>query len=129
MRTPEPFSTNYRKDTQKYHSPLTPACGLSARVCLEWRRRSFLSLPDDLANYRNPKTDKAAQAGVKALITYLIKKQVEEGSARRISVEDITVGAWIEKFTELDTSPPDGDQRFKKQAVFIKHNRFIPQLF
>jgi integrase len=75
---------------------------------LEWRRRSFLSLPDDLANYRNPKTDKAAQAGVKALITYLIKKQAEEGSARRVSVEDITVGAWIEKFTELETSPRTG---------------------
>jgi integrase len=108
MRTPEPFTTHYRADTQKFQFTLNPACGLPPRVCLEWRRRSFLSLPDDLANYRNPKTNKAAQAGVKALVTYLIKKQAEEGSARRVSVEDITVGAWIEKFTELDTSPRTG---------------------
>jgi integrase/recombinase XerD len=119
MRTPEPFTTNYRKDNQTFQFTLNPACGLPPRVCLEWRRRSFLSLPDDLANYRNPKTDKAAQAGVKAFITYLIKKQAEEGSARRVSVEDITVGAWIEKFTELDTSPRTGINASKNRPYSL----------
>lgn len=108
MRTPEPFTTHYRKDNQTYQFTLNPACGLPPRVCLDWKRRSFASLPDELAQYRNPKSDRSAEAGVKALIVYLLKKQVEEGSARRVSTEDITVGAWIEKFTTIETSPRTG---------------------
>jgi site-specific recombinase XerD len=119
MRTSEPFTTHYRADTKKFQFTLNPACGLPPRVCLEWRRRSFLSLPDDLANYRHPKTNKAAQAGVKALVTYLIKKQAEEGSARRVSAEDITVGAWLEKFTRIETSPRTGINASKNRPYSI----------
>lgn len=119
MRTPEPFTTNYRKDTQKYQFTLNSACGLPPRVCLEWRRKSFLSLPDELANYRNPKSDRSAQAGVKALIVYLIKKQTEEGSARRVTTEDVTVGAWIEKFTAIETSPRTGINASKNRPYSL----------
>jgi integrase len=42
-----------------------------------------------------------------ALIAYLKKKQIE-GSARRLRAEDITVGTWIEKFTELEINPRTG---------------------
>jgi integrase len=76
-------------------------------VCAEWQRRSFLDLPEELSQYRSPKTKSAAEAGAVALIAYLNKKQ-DEGTARRVRVEDITVGAWIEKFTAVETSPRTG---------------------
>ena len=119
MRTPGPFTINYRKDTQKYQFNLNDACGLPPRICLEWKRRSFLSLPDELANYRNPKSERAAEAGVKAFIVYLFKKQAEEGSARRITTEDITVGAWLEKFTKMETSPRTGINASKNRPYSI----------
>jgi ribonucleotide reductase alpha subunit len=37
-----------------------------------------------------------------------LKKKHEEGAARRVRNEDITVGAWIEKFTVIETSPRTG---------------------
>jgi len=119
MRTPEPFTIYYRKDNQTYQFTLNPVCGLPPRVCLDWKRRSFASLPDDLAQYRNPKSEKAAQAGIKALIVYLLKKQVEEGSARRVPTEDITVGAWIEKFTAIETSPRTGINASKNRPYSL----------
>jgi integrase/recombinase XerD len=76
-------------------------------VCAEWRRRSFLDLPEELARYRNPRTKSAAEAGAVALIAWLKKKQ-SEGGARLSRAGDITVGAWIEKFTEMETSPRTG---------------------
>lgn len=74
----------------------------------EWHRRSFQDLPEELAQYRSPKTKAAAQAGAFALIEYLKKKQQKEVSARRVTTEDITVGAWIKKFTDIETSPRTG---------------------
>jgi ribonucleotide reductase alpha subunit len=47
------------------------------------------------------------EAGAFALVEYL-KKKLEEGTAQRVRVEDITVGAWIEKFTAIETSPRTG---------------------
>jgi hypothetical protein len=35
---------------------LTYTSGLPERVCAEWRCRSFLGLPEELAPYRNPRT-------------------------------------------------------------------------
>ena len=107
MRIPKPFSTPRRNDSKTFQITLNHTCGLPERVCTEWRRRSFLDLPEELFQYRNPKTKSAAEAGAVALIAYLKKRQTE-GSARRTRAEDITVGAWIEKFTELETSPRAG---------------------
>jgi integrase len=107
MRTPKPFSTPRRTDSKTFQITLKHTCGLPERVCADWQRRSFLDLPDELSPYRTPKTKSAAEAGAVALIAYLKKKQTE-GSARRTRAEDITVGAWIEKFTELETSPRAG---------------------
>jgi hypothetical protein len=100
----KPFTTSRRGDSKTFQFTLNPSCGLSKRVCTEWRRRSFLNLPDELAQYRNPKT----KSGAVTFINFLKKKQENEGSARRVSVEDVTVGAWIEKFTELETNPRAG---------------------
>jgi integrase len=92
---------------------------LPKRVCDEWKRRSFHNFPDELADYRNPKNEKAAKAGATALILYLRKKQ-EEGSARRVSVEDITVGDWIKKFTVLETSPRTGINAAKNRPFSLE---------
>ncbi|MDR0662961.1 MAG: site-specific integrase [Spirochaetaceae bacterium] len=107
MRTPRPFSTPRRNDSKTFQITLNHTCGLPERVCAEWRRRSFLDLPEELAPYRNPKTKSAAEAGAVALIAWLIKQQ-SEGGARSFKAEDITVGGWIEKFTVVATSPRTG---------------------
>ena len=108
MKTPNPFVIGKRTDSNTFHFTLNPTCGLQERVCKEWRRRSFQDLPAELAHYRTPKDEKGAKASVIALIIYLKNKQQEEGSARRVVIDDITVGAWIEKFTKIETSPRTG---------------------
>jgi len=106
-RLPKPFTVRKRNDSKTFQITLNVPCGLPYRVCLEWSRRSFQDFPDDLAKYRNPKTKTAAEAAALELIKHLVEKQ-KEGSARRITVEDITVGDWIEKFTRIETSPRAG---------------------
>ena len=106
-KIPEPFITPRRNDSKTFQITLNRTCGLPDRICKEWQRRSFQDLPDELAEYRNPKTKAGAKAAAYALITFLKKKQ-DEGNARKVHVEDITVGAWIEKFTQIETSPRTG---------------------
>ena len=106
-KLPKPFNTPRRTDSKTYQLTLNYTCGLPERVCDEWKRRSFHDLPDELAQHRSPKTKAAAEAGAFAFIAYLKGKQ-EEGSARRVRFEDITVGAWISKFTAIETSPQAG---------------------
>jgi hypothetical protein len=102
------YTIHYRKDTETFQVSLNPFCGLPQRVLNEWKRRSFHAFPAEMAEYRSPKDGKKAKAAATALIIHLKKKLDEDGSARRSSVEDITVGAWIQKFTELETSPRTG---------------------
>ncbi|MDR0586029.1 MAG: tyrosine-type recombinase/integrase [Treponema sp.] len=106
-RSQKPFTTPRRNDTKTFQITISPSSGLPWRVCLEWRRRSFRDFPDALAQYRNPRTKAAAEAGAFALVEYLKKKQ-EEGAGQRVRTEDVTVGTWIEKFTALETSPRTG---------------------
>ena len=103
MRTPEPYRINYRADTKTIQITLNYTCGLPKRVCDEWKRKSFLSLPDEL----NVKTEKAAKPAAYALIQHL-KKKLEEGSNTRVTFDNITVGEWVKKFTALETSPRTG---------------------
>jgi integrase len=106
-RPSKPFTTPHRGDSKTFQITINCSSGLPWKVCREWRRRSFQDFPDALIQFRNPKTKAAAEAGAFALIEFLKKKQ-EEGTAQRVRVEDITVGAWIEKFTALETSPRTG---------------------
>jgi len=106
-RTPDPYTITWRRDTKKFQFSLNFAYGLDDCVCAQWRRKSFYCLPDELANFRNPNTKQTAKAGVDALIAYLRKKQ-EEGGSLRSPVDDITVGEWIEKFINIETSPRTG---------------------
>jgi len=106
-RPKKPFTTPKRNDSKTFQLTLNPSCGLPSRVCLEWKRRSFQFFPDELAQHRNPKTKAAAETAAFALIEYL-KKKNEEGNALKVRTEDITVGAWLEKFTVMETSPRTG---------------------
>ncbi|MDR0441850.1 MAG: hypothetical protein LBH44_00410 [Treponema sp.] len=98
------FSTPQRGDSKTFQITLNPSCGLPHRICKEWQRRSFKDLPNELADYRSPKSNKAAQAGALALIEYLKKGQAQ-GNALRVRAQDVLVSSWIEKFTVIDTSP------------------------
>ena len=117
-RLANPFVIIRRNDSKTFQITLNPTCGLNARVCDEWRRRSFKDFPDDLANYRNPQNKTAATAAANALIQYLKKKQ-DEGCARRVTTEDVTVGDWIERFTRVETSPRTGINASKNRPYSI----------
>jgi integrase/recombinase XerD len=118
-RTAGTFVISKRNDSKTFQITLNPSCGLPPRVCNEWKRRSFKDLPDELAHFRTPKKEKAAEAGVQALIYYLKKLQEDEGSARRVAPVDITVGAWLEKFTRIETSPRTGINASKNRPFSI----------
>jgi integrase/recombinase XerD len=106
-KLPKPFVVVKRTDAKTFRLTINFTSGLPERVCAEWRRGSFQDLPDELAQYRVPRTKSAAEAGAVAMVAYLKKKQ-DEGTTRWVHVEDITVGAWIEKFTAIETSPRTG---------------------
>ncbi|GHV88978.1 hypothetical protein AGMMS50267_13380 [Spirochaetia bacterium] len=100
----KPFTTPKRGDSKMFQLTLNPTSGLPQRVCKEWQRRSFQYLPDALVQFRNPKTKATAAAAAFALIDYL-KKELETTGASRITFDDITVGDWVKKFTNIETSP------------------------
>jgi len=118
-RTPDPYIIYYRDDTKTFQFTLNFSYGLSKRACADWRRKSFQNLPDELAQFRNPKTSREAKAGVDALVAYLRNKQEEEGNARRIVIADMTVGNWLEKFTRIETSPRTGVNASKNRPFSI----------
>jgi len=113
-RAKRPFVVEKRNGSKTYLITLSTASGLSDRICKEWYRKSFQNFPRELAAYSNPKTKASAEAGALALIGYLGHKQ-DEGGAKRVMTEDISVGAWIEKFTAIETSPRTG--------INASHNR------
>jgi len=104
-RIAEPYIVIKRGNSFQF--TLNSTCGLPQRVCAEWQRRSFISLPDELIDCRYPKTKPEAKSFVRTFVDFL-KRKNEEGSARRVSSEDITVGDWIKKFTNLETNPRTG---------------------
>jgi integrase len=113
-RQKEPYVIQKRKGSKTFILTLNITSGLPSRVCDEWRRKSFQNFPLELVLYSNPKTKPAANTAVQALIAYLKQKQ-EEGGARRIVVQDISVGDWLEKFTKIETNPRTG--------INASHNR------
>jgi hypothetical protein len=124
---PKPFVVTKRTDSKTFRLTINFTSGLPERVCAGWRRASFQDLPKELYPYHNPKTKSAAAAGAVALIAYLKKKQ-SEGTALRVHVEDITAGAWIEKFTAIETSPRTGVNAFPEPALFSNYRGKLPEL-
>jgi integrase len=106
-RPQKPFVTPRRRDSKTFQITINPASGLPEKVCRNWRRKSFQDLPDELSQYRNPKTKAAAEAGAFALIQHL-GKTLEENNLRKASNDNITVGEWVEIFTKIETSPRTG---------------------
>ncbi|MDR2608186.1 MAG: site-specific integrase [Treponema sp.] len=100
-RVPKPFITPRRNDAKTYQISLNPSSGLPERICQDWKRRGFQDFPPEPAQYRYPRTKSAAEAGAFALIEYLKRT----GEPVRISTQKITVGAWLEKFIQLDGNP------------------------
>ena len=93
----------YKKRNKSYQFTLDVSCGLSKRICDQWKRKSFQSLPDELAIYRNPKREANVKVALSALIEYL-KAQLEINGQKTL-IKDITVRDWISKFTTIETSP------------------------
>jgi len=103
-RPKKPFVIQKRKGSNSYLLTLNITSGLPERICQEWQRKSFQNFPSELIIYCNPKTKTNAEVGAMALIEYL-KNKINEKAISKASVDDITVGAWIEKFTVVETSP------------------------
>jgi hypothetical protein len=118
-RPQKPFATPRRGDSKTFQLTITPASGLPEKICREWHRKSFQDLPDELAKHRNPKTKTAAEAGALALIQYLTRAR-EENNTRRVPDDDITVGQWIEKFVNIETSPRTGRNAAKNRPYSPK---------
>ena len=135
MRIPEPFTIRWREDRKTFLFSINKTSGLPKRVCDEWQRRSFSQFPDELIQYRSAKysptakgdVPAAAKTAVQALIAHLKAKQAE-GSARQIKTEDITVGEWIEKFIQMETSPRTGINNSKNKppsvSTFTGYKKF-----
>jgi integrase len=100
-RPPKPFVVPRRSDFKTFQITLNPICGLPENVCHQWKRRSFQDFPMELAQYRNPKTKSAAEAGAIALIEFL--KNTHE--PLHTHTDKIRVGAWLEKFTAVEGNP------------------------
>ena len=114
----KPYVIYKRKDWKTFLITINPVSGLPSRVCEEWQRKSFQNLPNELAVHANPKTKAAAEIASVVLIEYLKKKQ-EEGSAKRVVILDISVGAWLEKFTKVETSPRTGINASKNRPYSV----------
>jgi integrase/recombinase XerD len=106
-RPQKPFFTRRRTDSKTFLFSINPASGLPRKVCLDWQRRSFQDFPDALAQYRSPKNKSAADASVIALIRHL-SQELETGHAQSVSPENITIGDWANRFTDIETSPRTG---------------------
>jgi integrase/recombinase XerD len=115
----KPFTTPRRGDSRTFQLTINPTSGLPDKICREWQRKSFQDLPDGLSKYRNPRTKTAAEAGALALVQYLTKA-LEENNARRAPDGDITVGQWVEKFVNIETSPRTGRNAAKNRSYSPK---------
>jgi len=103
-RPQRPFTVTRRADSKTFQFTLNPASGLPDKVCRFWQRASFQKFPASLAMHRLPKNKAEAESGIYALIQHL-KQELAEGTKRRIPTEDITAGAWLEKFTSPERNP------------------------
>ncbi|MDR0524681.1 MAG: site-specific integrase, partial [Spirochaetaceae bacterium] len=127
-RLPKPYILLRRKDAKTFQIILNTTSGLSAEVCRKWQRVSFQNFPDALAQYRDPKTKRAAEIGAVALIQYL-KNQPEPNfivSARSQPATDILLVQYAAHFWTPNSSYVREKTLVKGKplsAVYIKTNR------
>jgi len=104
MKTRMPYRIKYRADRDFYTVALNyPECGLSAAECDAWGvRRAFSTFPEELKEYRQPRSRRAAERGAQALIAFLQKKP---GALAIRNDDSPTMGEWVRLFLDLETSP------------------------
>jgi integrase len=100
-RPKKPFVIQKRRGSKTYLLTLNTTCGLPARVCREWNRRSFQNFPAALVIYYNPKTKAAAEAGALAPIAFLKNADTRAAALRG----DYPVGNWLRLFCSVTESP------------------------
>lgn len=67
-KIPGPFSVRCRPDVATWQVSLDPSCGLPRETCQKWQRKSFASLPDELARWRSPENETQAKRAALVLI-------------------------------------------------------------
>jgi len=124
----KPFIVRRRSDTKTYHLTLNTTCGLPPRICKSWNRISFQDLPDELAHYRYPKTNSAAEAGALALITFL--KQTQKPSypekvnlSEIITIKDFAQDMFLENSPHLTRWTEKG--YILKPSTVQQYRRFL----
>ena len=81
---------------------LNPESGLPSETCALWQAKSISTIPAEvLGRFKTVQTRTAAERVVNAFIDYL--KEHEDATPRIL--RGTPVGAWMEKFLDLETSP------------------------
>ncbi|MDR1899798.1 MAG: hypothetical protein LBQ55_07320 [Treponema sp.] len=100
-RIPKPFITPRRNDAKTFQISLNAISGLPERICQQWKHRSFQDFPPELAQFRNPRTKAAAEAGGYALIQFLKNHE----APAHVSSDKFLVGEYLGQFTDIEKSP------------------------
>jgi hypothetical protein len=91
-----------RNEAKTFQISLNAISGLSERICRQWKRRSFQDFPLELAQFRNPRTKSAAEAGGFALIEFLKNNE----APAHVFSDKFLVGEYLAQFTDIEKSPP-----------------------
>jgi integrase len=94
-RVSGPYHIYRRPDTKRYQLTIYPVSGLPSSVCAAWVSKSFANLPPELAQYREPHTRAAAEAGATLLIDY-IKRRLLPAPAPATEIAAVNAGKLAE---------------------------------
>jgi integrase len=114
-RPRKPFVVQKRRESKTFLLTLNTTSGLPARICNEWKRKSFQNFPPELIIHGNPKSKVAAEAGALALISFL----KSAGTVARKS--DSSVGEWLRLFTSINDSPK-GARNIAENNPYSEHS-------
>ena len=120
-KSPKSFIVTRRTDAKTFRLTINFTSGLPERVCAEWRRRSFLDLPEELSPYRFPRTKSAAEAGAVALIAYLKNRQGKKPPPCPVTVKDFAKDMFTEDAPHLARWAAKG--RYLKPQTVAQHRR------
>jgi hypothetical protein len=120
-KSPKPFIVAKRTDAKTFRLTINFTSGLPERVCAEWRRRSFLDLPEELSPYRFPGTKSAAEAGAVALIACLKNRQGKKPPTCPVTVKDFAKDMFTEDAPHLARWAAKG--RYLKPQTVARHRR------
>ena len=127
-KIPQPYTIEERDDSKTFRLTLNYTCGLPHSICQQWRRRSFQSFPDELAQHRTPKTMDWARIGANALIAFYTRElesaKTERILARQIStIEDFAGDMFLEGAAHLTRWAEKGHAL--KPKTISQHRRHL----